>query len=190
MELIGRQGRKKSDSGNTVSMKNIYALKGNGSRGQKGGENSKAGILSRKIIGFVKRDIPMVNSCWPLMTFLSFLCLEMVSRMNYSITLPGLTWCCCSLGPSCPQWRQEWHWLCSGSSRHHSHSKIAKSSLMMTSTRSLCTYGYIPSRPMDLYLSSFLKCSLTRLSSTKGKFSFLQIVPWSLGPEMDEVQSW
>lgn len=89
MELIGRQGRKKSDSGNTVSMKNIYALKGNGSRGQKGGENSKAGILSRKIIGFVKRDIPMVNSCWPLMTFLSFLCLEMVSRMNYSITLPG-----------------------------------------------------------------------------------------------------
>lgn len=102
----------------------------------------------------------------------------------------GLTRCCCSLGPPCPQWRQEWHWLCSGSSRHHSRSKIAKSSLMMTSTRSLRTYGYIPSRPMDLYLSSFLKCSLTRLSSTKGKFSFLQIVPWSLGPGIDEVQSW
>lgn len=105
----------------------------------------------------------------------------------------ALMWCwpaCCSLGPPCPQGRQEGHWLCSSSSRHHSHSQIAKSSLMMTSVRSPSAYGYIPSGPTDSHLSSFLKCSLTWSFSTQGIFCLLHVIPWSLGPGIDELQSW
>ena len=44
----------------------------------------------------------------------------------------------------------------------------------MTSASSLSTHGCMPSGPMDLWVSSLLKWSLTWSSSTKGRSSFCQ----------------
>jgi len=53
-------------------------------------------------------------------------------------------------------------------------SKMVERGSAMTSASSLSTRGHIPLGPMDLWVSSLLKWSLTRSSSTKGRSSILQ----------------
>lgn len=62
----------------------------------------------------------------------------------------------------------------SGSSPDYHHvSKIIESTLRITLTRFLSTFGYILSGPMDLCMFSFFNCSLTWSSSTRSRISFL-----------------
>lgn len=57
-------------------------------------------------------------------------------------------------------------------------SKCIESCLAVTSPSSLGIYGYIPSKPMDSYVSNLPEYSLTRSSSTKAVSPVLQ--PFSL----------
>lgn len=73
---------------------------------------------ARRVSKLAKHDSPLVNLCWPLLiTFMTFMWLEMVSRISCFITFLGSRWgwlaCSSACPPSCPSWRQESHLLSS-----------------------------------------------------------------------------
>lgn len=118
-------------------------------------------------VRLVRNYFLAINLCWLLLIpFLTFTCLEVVSRSICSIAFPGIEVRLTSLLFLLPlSWRWEWFiFSLSLQEHHHSLQKITESVLGMLSASSQGTCGM---HPMKLYLSNLYKYFLTWSSSSK-----------------------
>lgn len=126
----------------------------------------------------VKHDLPLVNLCLLLLITLSFMLVEMASRMGCSIAFQGIevrltvviSWILILA------LFEDWGDIYFVSVlRHHSDlhklSDMIVSSLTVVSARSLSTCGCILLGPSDLLMSSLARCS-PQFSLTEEKSSF------------------
>lgn len=122
--------------------------------------------------------IHVVTPCWLLLiTFFSFTCLKMASRIISSNTLPE-TDVCSFLAPlPCPFWKQEWQWISSSSQAYLPFSMAFQRWQTVFNKHfyiSLSTCGCIPLGLMDLCTLGLHRWSLTRYFLTMGKSYFPQ----------------
>lgn len=109
----------------------------------------------------------------------------MVSRISFSLTLPGIKLRVTSLKlprllflPFLKMGVIIAFFQHSGtSSCHYDLSEVIVSGLTMRSVSSVSPYGYFPSGPMDMCTSSLFTCSVIWSSFTEGKSSLLQTFP-------------
>lgn len=130
-----------------------------------------------KAVRSARKDFLFISPSWLLtITFLSFICLEMASRIICPSTFPVIeVRLTCLYFPDLPSytsWREEWHSLPLSpqtSLSHHDLPETGRGGLTIV----LVGYISIPSSTRDLCAPSLRKGSLTWLSSTTGVSSSL-----------------